>query len=444
VVVSIHIVASAIARDPNVGAYIAALAAAALVGIEAIIALLVVAAIPVLVPFVRRGRLGEIAWTSMTKFLNLASATLLAISAGTALNSGALAAADAPRTPIAQAREALPDIFLIMLDAYPRPDTLVTQFGVDVRPWLDAMERRDFRVSSASRSNYNTTQLTLPSIFSYQDLLVQPGIDPEAPPDEQARALEHALNEARGLGDLHRAGYNIVTITSASDGTRLHSADVIVDTPAPTVFEVGLLHTPILRNVLPDVQRLWLGDLYRTSLTQTFSEITELAEPDVQPRFVFAHVFAPHPPFVFDAAGHAQDPAPCFPTACQLWDAGFSKGVLASQLRGFVEWTNARVLEAVDSIRAHAARPPVIVVFSDHGLRHQPDDRVESTSNLFLASTPGHEGLFPADTTPVNILPRLLNTYAGTTLPMASERIYWVDMQRIGIDGPIDVAPVQR
>jgi hypothetical protein len=93
----------------------------------------------------------------------------------------------------------------------------------------------------------------------------------------------------------------------------------------------------------------------------------------------------------------------------------------------------------VADIQRQSARPPVIVVFSDHGFRSDSSIPDEMFRSLFLASTPGHPGLFPDDTTPINMLPRLLNTYAGTSLPMATEESYWTDILSIRRDGLLNL-----
>jgi hypothetical protein len=62
--------------------------------------------------------------------------------------------------------------------------------------------------------------------------------------------------------------------------------------------------------------------------------------------------------------------------------------------------------------------------------------------SLLLARTPGHPGLFPDDATPINMLPRILNAYAGSSLPLATEESYWTDREGIPAHGLFDVVPI--
>ena len=61
--------------------------------------------------------------------------------------------------------------------------------------------------------------------------------------------------------------------------------------------------------------------------------------------------------------------------------------------------------------------------------------------SFFLADTPGHPGLFPAEMTPVNLVPRLLGAYAGVDLPYATEESYWLRAEDVPKDGPLSYVP---
>ena len=84
------------------------------------------------------------------------------------------------------------------------------------------------------------------------------------------------------------------------------------------------------------------------------------------------------------------------------------------------------------------------MVFSDHRFRHDQADRQETTSSLFLSLTPGHRGLFPNSTTPINILPKLLNAYVGCRPSLASEETWWVDMSTLRARGILALEAVDR
>jgi hypothetical protein len=54
-----------------------------------------------------------------------------------------------------------PNIYVMLLDGYPRADTLRDTFSIDNRGFLESLETRGFTVSDEARTNYNKTWLTM-------------------------------------------------------------------------------------------------------------------------------------------------------------------------------------------------------------------------------------------------------------------------------------------
>jgi hypothetical protein len=98
---------------------------------------------------------------------------------------------------------------------------------------------------------------------------------------------------------------------------------------------------------------------------------------------------------------------------------------------GFSTYVGARTVALVDGILAGEDEPPVIIILSDHGpgidfdvqdpLGSDLDDR---TSNFLAILSPGQSRLLPPGTTPINVLPRVLNAYLGTSLPLQPDTLW--------------------
>ena len=91
-------------------------------------------------------------------------------------------------------------------------------------------------------------------------------------------------------------------------------------------------------------------------------------------------------------------------------------------------YVDGLAIEALDEVIAGVPPDAVIVVMGDHGPDAYIDwDHLETTptlerfATLFAARTPGFDHLFGDGPTPVNLIPTLLNSYAGPTLPMHSD-----------------------
>ena len=142
------------------------------------------------------------------------------------------------------------------------------------------------------------------------------------------------------------------------------------------------------------------------------------------PKFVLAHFLPPHHPYLFDRDGKVLRQATLsnqFEFQKKLWE---QRGDYVDQL----VYVNARIDAIVGRLLAESARPPVILLLSDHGpnlrrgLTATEHHRLR-LSKLSAAYLPGAPPDFlPADVTPVNLLRRVLDHYFDVGLPMLPER----------------------
>ena len=183
-------------------------------------------------------------------------------------------------------------------------------------------------------------------------------------------------------------------------------------------LDVAMLNYTRLGAVLGTVAPDFLADQARSRVEWTFTTAEQLAASHAdRPRFVFVHVPAPHPPWVFGADGSPRDPdfvsvvgEPGRSTAEEL-EAGFDQA----------SYIATRTVRSVDAVRTAAGPAPVIVVFSDHGpigafkTSDPLGSAVETRASDFLAaSTPGHPGLMDEVHSPINLFPALFEAYLGS------------------------------
>jgi hypothetical protein len=433
-------------RSGDRAAYVCAIAVSLILGIT-VLTLLLLAGLAVLVVIAVRERrpVERLPWRSATTFLNVVATVVLGVTIAGTASAGGLTPATADSRAVARgsAQPGSPDIYLILLDGYPRADSLAKLFGFDNTPFLDAMGSLGFDVATNSHSNYDMTVLTLASMLNAAQL---PALVPSPPAEvyEQFRVATRLINRASAVDGLRQAGYEIVTVPSEYQEAALFSADRVLDSGNLTSFEVNFLSSGNMPQFFGGLERSLAPDQHRARIANEFDTIERLAaERGGPPKLVFAHILAPHMPVVFTADGSPAEPLPCFPSSCSLFDLGDRYGdALLPAERGQIEYLNTAVEEVVRRIQARSATPPVIVIFSDHGVRNHEADREETLRSLFLASTPGRSGVFPDDVTLVNVLPRLLEAYTAIRLPYATEESYWVDIRRVLESGLLNLQRV--
>lgn len=334
------------------------------------------------------------------------------------------------------------DIYLILLDGYPRADELRLQFGIDNSTFLAALQERGFDVAADSHSNYTYSALTFVSMFELG--YVHDAMSGEVHDAELRDRLRAALRDGPAIRALHEDGYEVVATSAGWEHTTLRGrVDRYLDRPELSDLERQLLQRTWIPDLAPVVPpNLFFAELASRTKGVLHDAIAVAGEQDrSQPVFGFIHVPSPHLPMAFGPDG---DPAPFTsrqygagrPSEFGLTDADFAAAFAIS-----LEELNRRVLEAVDAIwRARAAldRPkPVIVLMSDHGYNgDSPVHPPSMLNNFFAASTPGAPGLLADAATPVNLIPTLLNAYgSGVALETLPDRYFVTDIdgQRLSL-----------
>ena len=150
------------------------------------------------------------------------------------------------------------------------------------------------------------------------------------------------------------------------------------------------------------------------------------------PKFVFAHILAPHPPFVFDADGNPiQSERPY-----NMGDAGGFQGTDEEYAQGYinaVEYLNREMEQVIAAILEKSSAHPIIILQGDHG----PGDHYNtlkldkgclwerySILNAYYFPNKDYAALYP-EITPVNSFRVVLNAYFGADLGLLEDRNYY-------------------
>ena len=144
-----------------------------------------------------------------------------------------------------------PDVYAVLLDGYPRADVLADAFDIDNEPFVTALEERGFAVAGASHSDYIWTHTSVPSTLHMDYVEHIPALDPvasgEAP---QQPTIRNAIddNPVWTVADDH--GYTTVSIGSGFEQVTARKTDVFVDSGDMNEFEVSLLASTFLGDIV--------------------------------------------------------------------------------------------------------------------------------------------------------------------------------------------------
>lgn len=355
-------------------------------------------------------------------------------------NEGSLFQKQSAKVPVVESTEAQPDIYYIILDGYGRQDILQSFYDFDNASFLNELSAKGFYIASESSSNYIQTMLSLSSSLNmdYLQTLKTDGIGIETRGDLIELV---ANNNVRNL--LAQQGYQLVSFHNEYKAT-ISSAEIYYDDSQSglaypvTAFESILIdhsmarvlsHIPVFNKALIDMPY----DTHRRHILSTFETLQEVSALDGN-YFVYAHIIAPHPPFVFDEAGDlvAQD------TPFTLNDANYymrehsQKNYIAGYRRQ-LQYVNTLVLDTIDAILARSTTPPIIIIQGDHGPgAHLHWGSLEQTIpaerfgilNAYYFPDQDYELLYPS-ISPVNSFRVVFDQFFGIDYALLPDRHYY-------------------
>jgi hypothetical protein len=310
---------------------------------------------------------------------------------------------------------ASPDIYYIVLDMYARSDLLWRVFHYDNSEFLSFLEDKGFYIARESTSNYPVTTHSLASSLNYMylnDVAEQVG------PIQRHGLSASMIGNSRLFDYLQNQGYKIVTFATGYWFTELKDSDVYLEPTqlmwSPSEFQAGLIElTPLSKIAGVHATK---DDIARRRVLYSLDHLAYATEIDA-PTLVFAHINAPHDPWVFRADGR--------PVASK---AGYTYDEFVEAYREQAIFVSRKAQQAIEEILSKSPEPPIIIVQGDHGTCYGPyeeniADRM-SILNAYYFPDQGYEDLYQS-ITPVNTFRIVLNRFFGTDYDLLDDRSYY-------------------
>ena len=336
--------------------------------------------------------------------------------------------------------EPRPDIYYIILDAYGRADILQTIYEFDNSSFLDALKARGFYIAEEASSNYIQTMLSLSSSLNmdYIQSLKADGADIENRGD-----LISILENSKVRSILAQNGYQTVSFRNEYKAT-MPNANIYYDDSETgflypvSAFESILIDHTMARvlTVLPAFHKALIEmpyDTHRHYILSSFSMLqkTPLLDGDY---FIYAHIIAPHPPFVFDENGVPLPHNEPFKLAdANHFIKDHSRKNYIAGYRQQIQYVNTLVLETVDIILNQSKTPPIIILQGDHGPgaylhwgsleKTLPAERF-SMLNAYYFPDQDYSRLYPS-ISPINSFRVILDQFFGGDYALLPDQHYY-------------------
>lgn len=259
--------------------------------------------------------------------------------------------------------ENYPDVFFIILDMYPSNLVLEKFFGFNNKKFTNKLESLGFNVFYNSRANYSRTLLSLTSTLNMEYLHK----DTDTVSKELTLAnLYHKLENGKVQSFFKKKGYNFYwfeggylpgksqcnknEIFIPVTGT-LYSRQETVDNDFLMYFINNSILSPFSERI-----KIISVEIFRKRINNILFTLPLLAK-NRDPKFVFAHIMAPHPPYVYGENGD------------KIYYDGNSmnrKTLFINQLK----YINKRMINVLEKILyTNNGRNKIIIIQGDHGTR---------------------------------------------------------------------------
>lgn len=325
-----------------------------------------------------------------------------------------------------------PDIYYIILDSYARSDVFREKYSYDNREFLSRLKEKGFYIAEESHTNYSFTYHSLSSSLNLayiNDIISR--INTGGGDQEIVAVLSELITNNRVAESLQQIGYKYVFINTGLLYWRAPE-DALV-------YNVGLssltyLKIQTLNSTPVHALSIVLGRRnfpipahanHRNGILLAFKLIEEMPE-NKEPTFVFAHILAPHLPFVFDENG--SDVADRFVMSLDI--GNFTKYERIKLYREQSIFITRLVERTIDNVLAKSTERPIIILQSDHGPESFASDRErdfrERMAILNAYYLPnGNSGNLYKSISPVNTFRLIFNEYFGTNYDFLEDRHYF-------------------
>jgi hypothetical protein len=303
---------------------------------------------------------------------------------------------------------------------------LQKQFGYDNSAFIQALKSRGFFVSDCTFSNYYNTTLSMASSLNMAYLDTLGFKDSDFFSEDGNPAFETVTHQNKVRKVLAGYGYQFMAFKGFFPINDIRDADTYFNYSKEQNWQIDLsernfqnlaMKTTMLR-VLDEIIKmhpdstLWKqlplpvysilnpnGDQFSSRSYQWYSQhmytFDRLPTIPAMPgrKFVYAHIYATHQPFVMRADGSF------------LWPINEDNdGYLPA-----VEYVSQRTIEVIDQIIKNSSTPPVIILQADHG--HGSGLDLNKILNAYYF--PGLQEKPSATMTPVNTFRFILKGYFG-------------------------------
>lgn len=304
-----------------------------------------------------------------------------------------------------------PDIYYIILDRYAGFAALKEYYNYDNGEFFNYLIKRGFYVATESRCNYPSTTRSLVSSLNMKYL------DYKAAVSGDKTVLSRKIEDFEVRRFLKTKKYEYMHIGYIW-GQKYKEVDTF--RCMSIFFQTLLFETTMLK---PFNETFFFRKIMRARTLNAFKTFDKVVDID-GPKFVFAHLLLPHPPYVFDRNGE-------MPANVEINRRSENENYVNQLI-----FTTKKIEQTVDMILSRSKKLPVIILQADEGPTLSESEDTDkwflnkkllkkrtSILNAYYLPNVNNKVLYKS-ITPVNSFRLIFNLYFNTNYKMLSDKVY--------------------
>jgi hypothetical protein len=295
-----------------------------------------------------------------------------------------------------------PDTYFILLDGYTGFTGLKKFWNYDNGELKNFLSEKNFYVAENGKSVYNVTNYSMASTLNMTELIFN---REELYSKSNYLLLSDFIKNNSVAKYLYKAGYEFYNLSFWDINDKNKHYEDIYFLRRGNIYQARTLY-----GHLYEIYNEKFADMAEIN-PGIFNKLVELHKSsDEKPKFVYAHITMPHPPYYFDADGNRMD---------------YSYSGDKKDMNKYLEqlkYTNKLLMNTVSRILSYGKEePPIIVIQSDHGFRsYEGKNKMEmeySVLNCFYF--PDQDYLMLNDSIKtINTFRIIFNKYFNQNLPI--------------------------
>ena len=309
-----------------------------------------------------------------------------------------------------------PDIYHIVLDEYANDKVLLEDFQFDNSEFIDYLANSNFFIPSNPLANYPVTE---PFLYSTLNMKYLDDINTE---QYNRLETEKRISDNLVMKFLKQNGYTVIVPYSGyGPHDRFNESDANLCSDVlflKSRFMTELSRTTIL-NYFVEKQ---IENERRDIQLCTLSELQDIEKKYDKPVYVFAHLFIPHAPYLFDKDGNPVTPQSNKLRGLQGW----------MNIDGYlneIQFINKKMINVITKILSQSDES-IIIIQGDTAstILNNPDvnDYMKKRLSILYAIHTPHDDkkIFSDNISSVNTYRIIFNNYFETNLEILDNRHY--------------------